>query len=863
MDFYNKEADIIFSELSTSKTGLSAGEAAKRLEKYGKNEIKRKKQISKLKIFLEQFNDFTIWILLAATLVSALLSEFIDAVAIGIILILNAVLGFVQEYKAERAIEALQKLVSQKAVIIRDGKELEIDAANLVPGDIILIKEGDKIPADARLFDEHSLHTQEASLTGESTPVAKISGVIGKAAVADQKNMVFAGTIAIRGNGRAVVVRTGMQTEFGKIASLIEETSMPQTPLQKKLDHFGKMLGGFIILIAGFVFIIGVLRGFQAYDMFFAAVSLAVAAIPEGLPAVVTITLAIGVQRMIKKNTLVRRLPSVETLGSTTVICSDKTGTFTHNQMTVQKIYVDDKIINVTGSGYSTKGSFSQMTPGLKQVLKTGVLCNDASIEDGNVIGDPTEAALLVAAMKLDMSKKDLELENVRVDEIPFSSERKRMTTVHQAGGIKTAYVKGSPEIIVERCSKILDNGKVRAITPVDKKKILELNDSFANSALRVLGFAYKDLDMGVPESNLIFVGLQGMIDPPRNEAIVSVNKCRDAGIKVVMITGDHKLTARAVADQLGITGRALTGEELDKLTDKELYDIVETVAIYARVNPIHKVRIVDAWKKKGHIVAMTGDGVNDAPALKKADIGVAMGVTGTDVAKEASDMILIDDNFASMVDAVEEGRSIYDNIQKFIEYLLSCNLGEVLTIFIALILGLPLPLIALQILLMNILTDGLPALALGVEPKEEGIMSRGPKKPGSKIVDSNGLLRVVLFGAIMMIGTLFIFQFLKPDANIVYARTGAFTALVFFQMFHVLNSRSLTQSVFKIGFFSNWKLLVAIAVSVLIQFAVVYTASLNYIFKTAPLMWQDFAYIVLIASSVLFIREIWKLFEK
>ena len=862
MDFYNKEVDAVFSELGSSQKGISNEEAARRLEKYGRNLIERKAKVSKLAIFLGQFNDFIIWILLLATFVSAALGEFVDAVAIAAILLLNAVLGFVQEFKAERAIEALIKMASQKAVVIRGGEQKEIDAADVVPGDIIFITEGEKVPADARLFEVHSFSTQEASLTGESTPITKQIDVIEKAVVADQKNMVFAGTAAIRGNAKAVVVRTGMQTEFGKIASLIEEARTPPTPLQKRLDHFGRVLGGFIILVAGFVFVIGVLRGFLPFDMFFAAVSLAVAAIPEGLPAVVTITLALGVQRMAKKNTLVRRLPSVETLGSTTVICSDKTGTFTHNEMTVQKIYVDSKIINVTGSGYSTKGTFSQMTPDLKQILKIGVLCNNAQVEDGNVVGDPTEAALLVAGLKLDMNKKDLELENVRVDEVPFSSERKRMTTVNQSGGRKFAYVKGSPEVIVERCSKILDNGKIRPINPVDRQKILEMNDNLANQALRMLGFAYKEVDMGVPESNLVFVGLQGMIDPPRNEAIVAANKCREAGIKVVMITGDHKLTARAVADQLGITGRALTGEELDKLTDKQLYDVVDEVAIYARVNPIHKVRIVDALKKKGHIVAMTGDGVNDAPALKKADIGVAMGVTGTDVAKEAADMILVDDNFATMVDAVEEGRSIYDNIQKFIEYLLGCNLGEVLTIFVAILLGLPLPLVALQILLMNILTDGLPALALGVEPKEEGVMARGPRKK-SAIVDMKGLARIIAVGIIMTIGTLYLFNYMKPAGNIVYARTAAFTALVFFQMFHVLNSRSLSHSVFKIGFFSNWKLLAAMAISILIQVAVIYTPALNYVFKTAPLLWQDFAYIVLISSSVLFVREIWKLFEK
>ncbi|MBW3012489.1 calcium-transporting P-type ATPase, PMR1-type [Candidatus Woesearchaeota archaeon] len=864
MEFYNKKIDFVFSELGSSKNGLSPEEAATRLEKYGRNEITKKHEISKLKIFLEQFKDFIIWILIIATIISAVLGEWVDALAIGIILLLNALLGFIQEYKAEEAIEKLKQLASLKAFVFRNGQEMEIDATEVVPGDIILLTEGDKVPADARLFEQHSLYSQEAALTGESMPVSKNTDVLEKAAVADQANMVFAGTVVTRGNGKAVVVRTAMDTELGKIATLIEETKQPPTPLQVKLDHFGKLLGILVLAIAAVVFVVGVVRGFPAFEMFLAAVSLAVAAIPEGLPAVVTITLALGVQRMIKRNTLVRRLPSVETLGSTTVICSDKTGTFTHNEMTVQKVYVDDKIINVTGSGYEPKGKFSETPEGLKQLLKIGVLCNDANIdESGKVFGDPTEAALIVSAMKLGIGKRELENENPRVDEIPFSSERKRMTTVHKVAGKKFAFVKGSPEVIVERCSKILENGKARYITPVDKKKILDKNDEFASQALRVLGFAYKEVEAQTPESNLIFVGLQAMIDPARNEAIIAVNQCRNAGIKVVMITGDHKLTARAVADQLGIIGRALTGQELDKLNDKELYNIVDDVSIYARVNPIHKVKIVEALKKRGHIVAMTGDGVNDAPSLKKADICVAMGITGTDVSKEAADMILVDDNFASMVAAVEEGRGIYDNIEKFIQYLLSCNMGEVLTIFVAIILGLSLPLIALQILLMNLLTDGLPALALGIEPKEEGIMARGPRKPGKKIVDAPALVNMLIFGLIMMAGTLFMFQFARPEQNLNYARTVAFTTLVFFQMFHVLNSRSLTHSIFKIGFFSNWKLWAAIAVSVLIQVAVIYVPGINSVFQTVPLLWQDWLYIMLVASSIFFIREIWKLFRK
>ena len=861
-EFYNKKLDYVFSELRSTTKGLTSEEAAKRIEKYGKNEIQRKKRISPLKIFIDQFKSFIIWILIVAAAISALIGEFVDASAVAVILVLNAVLGFVQEYKAERAIEALKKLASLKAVVVRDGQEKEIDATEIVPGDIVVLIEGEKVPADCRLFESVNLETQEASLTGESTPVEKKAGVIQKAALADRWNMVFAGTVVTRGHGKAVVAATGMQTELGKIAGMIEEAESPMTPLQIKLKHFGKVIGAGVLVICAIVFLFGVLRGLPALTMFLAAVSLAVAAVPEGLPAVVTITLALGVQKMIKRNTLVRKLPSVETLGSTTVICSDKTGTFTHNEMTVQKVFVDSKIIKVTGEGYSTKGGFSSKPADLGQLLKIGALCNDAQVHGEKVIGDPTEAALIVSAAKLGILKSGLEAKHPRKDEIPFSSERKMMSTLHKIGDKKFIFAKGSPEIIIKRCNRILENGKIRYISQRDKHNILKINDEFATEALRVLGFAYKETEDKISESNLVFVGLQAMIDPPRKEAIIAVNKCRDAGIKVIMITGDHKLTARAVADQLGITGRAVTGEELDKISDEELKKHAQDIAIYARVNPAHKVRVIDALKHHGHIVAMTGDGVNDAPSLKKADIGIAMGITGTDVAKEASDMILVDDNFASIVAAVEEGRTIFDNIQKFVEYLLSCNIGEVLTIFIAIIIGLKLPLIAIQILLMNLLTDGFPALALGVEPQEEGIMSRPPRKTRAQIVDKRGFISIAAVGAIMMLGTLLIFRFYRPEQNLMYAQTVAFTTLVMFQMFHVFNSRSLDLSLFKVGLFSNRKMWIAVLVSVGLHLAVVYSP-LNIIFHTVPLVWQDWALIVLVSSSIFITAEIYKLFKK
>jgi Ca2+-transporting ATPase len=861
MDFYNKKLDFVFSELGSTTRGLSSSQVSDNLKKYGPNEIKNKKEISPLQIFLEQFKSFIIWILIFAAVISAVIGEWIDAAAIAVILIVNAVLGFVQEYKAEKAIEALKKLASLKAVVLRDGIEKEIDATELVPGDIVILVEGEKVPADCRLFEIASLQTQEASLTGESTPVEKRCGVVEKAGVADRWNMVFAGTVIVRGRGRAVVTATGMQAELGKIAGLIQEAEDQLTPLQIKLKHFGMVLGIATLAICAVVFAVGVIRGLEPMVMFLAAVSLAVAAVPEGLPAVVTITLALGVQRMIKRNTLVRKLPSVETLGSTTVICSDKTGTFTHNQMTVQKIYVDKQIVNVTGEGYSVRGGFSANPVDLPQLLKIGALCNDAHIQEDKFLGDPTEAALIVSAAKLGIHKAEVEKKNPRIGEVPFSSERKMMSTAHTINQNKFVFAKGSAEVIIKRCNRILEDGKVKYLSQPEKDNLLKINDELAEKALRVLAFAYKEMDDKITETNLIFVGLQAMIDPARNEAVFAVKKCEDAGIKVVMITGDHKLTARAVAAQLGIKGRAVTGEELDNMSVSDLQKQIMDISIYARVNPAHKVRIVDAFKKQGHIVAMTGDGVNDAPSIKRADIGVAMGITGTDVAKEAADMILVDDNFASLVSAVEEGRTIFDNIQKFVEYLLSCNLGEVMTIFTAILIGLKLPLIAIQILIMNLLTDGFPALALGVERREEDVMARGPRKPGSKIVDRNGFLRIFGYGALMMVGTLLLFNFYKPDINIEYAQTVAFTTLVMFQMFHVLNCRSIEHSLFKVGLFSNMKMWYAIAGSIAVQAAVIYLP-FGYIFGTVPLTLVDWAFILLTASSVFIVREIQKLFK-
>ena len=874
MIFHNKDLKEIFRELGTSEKGLTDEEVNRRIERYGLNEIKEKKKASPIKIFFSQFNNFIVYILIAALVISFLLDEKIDAIVIGIILVINAVLGFIQEYKAEKAIEALKKMASLKASVIRDGNEKEVEAVNVVPGDIILLETGDKIPADARLIEVFNLQTQEAALTGESLPIKKEIRVLAEnAQIADQKNMVFSGTVVTNGRGKAVVVKTGMNSEIGRIAKLIQETESEETPLQKKLSVLGKWLGILVIIICLVVFASATLEGGNMLEMFIVAVSLAVAAIPEGLPAVVTISLALGVRRMVKTNALIRKLPSVETLGSVTVICSDKTGTLTCNEMTVKKVFANNKVIDVSGSGYDAKGDFifdnkKVDKKEIELLLKIGALNNDATLKEGEIMGDPTEGALIVSAAKLGLIKGELEIRYKRIDEIGFSSERKMMSTIHKEGNKKIIYLKGAPEIILNSCNKIIINNKIRKLSKKDKDEILKKNKVFAEKALRVLGFAYKEVKGKASENDLIFVGLQGMIDPPRTEVKQAIEKCKTAGIKVIMITGDHEITAKAIAKELGLDGKSINGNELDKLTNLE--KIVEEVVVFARVNPEHKIRIVDALRKKGHIVAMTGDGVNDAPALKKADIGIAMGITGTDVAKEASHMILTDDNFASIVNAIEEGRGIFDNIRKFVEYLLSSNLGEVLTIFIAILIGFGaedgkalLPLIAIQLLWINLVTDGLPALALGVEPKEKGIMLRPPRNPKEKILPKSTAFRMAFIGIIMMLGTLGIFYFYNNKYfELKYARTVAFSTLVFYQLFNVLNTRSEKDSLFKIGFFSNKKLIYAILISVALQVLVIHTP-LNAYFKTVPITLIDWFYIILVSSTVLIFGEVFKLVKR
>lgn len=839
MEFYSAKLEDVLKELNSSRNGLSDQQAKEAFERYGPNELTEGHKISPLEIFVNQFKSFVVGILIAVFFISLglgyiegdIMKEFPEAMAVLVIIILNAVLGFIQEFKAEKAIEALKKMASPKAHVIRGGKQVEVDSRELVPGDIIVLATGDKIPADARLIELSNLETLEAALTGESVPVEKeLSEMKEGTPVANRKNMVYSSTIVTKGHGIAIATGTGMTTEFGKIAKMIQEAPEELTPLQKKLKDLGKFVGIMSLVICAIIFVVSLFKSGWATsaigESLQQAIALAVAAIPEGLAAVVTIALALGVQRMVKRHALIRRLPSVETLGSTTVICTDKTGTLTHNEMTVKKVYANGAVVEVSGAGYSREGKFSSDPSKFELLLRIGLLNNDAKLAEDKVMGDPTEGCLIVSAEKGGLDPEAEAKAYPRVDEIPFDSERKLMTTIHKTKAGKLAFTKGAPDNILKICDRILINDKVTTLTPAMKKKILTQNDSFSKEALRVLGFAYKEVkgeSKKEIESKMVFVGLQAMIDPPRAEVKDAIAKCKTAGIKVVMITGDYIGTAEAIGRELGITGRAITGEELDNI--KDLEKVVEEIGIYARVNPEHKMKIVEAFKRRGHIVAMTGDGVNDAPALKKSNIGIAMGISGTDVAKEASDVVLTDDNFTSIVNAIEEGRGIYENIRNFVRYLLGCNIGEVLTVFIGVLLGFPMVILPLQILLMNIITDGLPALALGVEPIDPEIMKRPPRKPDEKIFPRNAIANMAFVGIIMAAGTLFIFQWVRSNTgDLTKAQAMAFTTLVLFQMFYVLTTRSEKTSLFKMGLFSNKYLILAVLSSMAIQLAVLYS---------------------------------------
>jgi Ca2+-transporting ATPase len=857
MKFHQSTFEEVLKHFSSTINGLSDREAEERLARYGPNEIRRDREISPIKILLAQFNSFIVYILIAAVFMSVILQEYIDSVVIIAILIVNAILGFFQEYRAEKAIESLKKMATLQTTVIRDGRKMRISSSELVPGDVIVFESGDRIPADARIIEGYLLEVMESSLTGESHPVNKDPAPIDDTStLGNMKNMVFGGTNVANGSGKAIVVKTGMDSEMGKIAEAIESVEDDETPLQKKLDLLGWKLGILTLVICGIIIAFGIFKGGNILEMLMVGVSLAVAAVPEGLPIVVTIALALGVKRMVKQNALVKRLPSVETLGCTTVICTDKTGTLTRNEMTVTKLFVNNTIIDITGTGYEISGEFVSSGEAIdpspaELLLRIGVLNNDAALsEKEGIIGDPTEACLIVSAAKAGLKGPVLKERFPRVHEIPFDSERKRKSTVHRANEGFVMYTKGAPDVVLKLCSTINIGGEVSQLTDEAKKRIIETNRQFASQALRVLAFAYKPLASGkdvdkLHENDLIFVGLQGMIDPPREEVRSAIDRCKNAGIRSVMITGDYALTAEAIAHQLGIEGDAVSGEELEKMDNETLKKAVKEISIFSRVNPEHKIRVVRALRESGEIVAMTGDGINDAPALKEADIGIAMGITGTDVTKETADMVLLDDKYTSIIKAVEQGRGIYENIKKFVNYLLSSNLGEVLILFIAMIIGfrdssgaIVMPLLATQILWLNLVTDGLPAVALGVDPLRKGIMDVAPRSPGEPIITKSMAINIVIISVIMAAGVLFLFDKFLSEGETV-ARTVAFTSLVMLEMVRV----TMIRTQYKLSFFSNPFLLGAILLSVLLQVAVVYVPVMNVFFKTTPLALYHWGY--------------------
>ncbi len=852
MEFYHLTKNEVFKVIDSSEKGLTSKQSNERLSKFGRNELQEKSNCSRLKIFIQQFHSFIVYILISAFLISLVLNEYLDASVIGAIIILNALLGFVQEYKAEKAIEALQKLATPLTIVLRDGLKQEVDSRNLVIGDVVFLEAGTKIPADCYLIRAVELQVDESTLTGESVPVnKKVLQIEKDKGLNERINTLYASTTITTGKAMAVVVKIGMQTEIGKIAGIIQRSKEGDTPLQRKLSKFGMKLGLLVLILCTFIFIAGYLTGQEIFEMLLVSISLAVAAIPEGLPAVVTISLAIGVQRMIRKNVLIRKLSAVETLGSTTVICTDKTGTLTRNEMTVQKIYLNDFEVDVTGSGYDLVGEFQSQgelvqIKKLQEIIKVGVLCNDAELIGQHFMGDPTDIALLVVG-----KKSGIYPTYERVEEKPFTSETRFMSVWNMVAGKKILYLKGAPEIVMGKCQKIMTSTGLVAFTEKQKNIFFAKNEKFAEKALRVLGFAYSETG---EEKDLVFLGLMGMIDPPRSDVKESILQCREAGIRVVMITGDHKLTAEAIGAKVGIWGKSITGDELDKMSNSEFNKVLRDTNIYARVSPAHKVKILEAYQRKNNIVAMTGDGVNDAPAIKRADIGIAVN-TSSDVTKQAADMILTDNHFRSIVSAIEEGRHIFQNIRKFIKYLLSCNLSEVLVVFIGVVAGIGTPLIAVQILWMNLITDGLPALALSLEPAGKRVMKKLPRNPKESILNYSTVFEMLFLSAVMTAITLFLFNAYK--GNLVYASTVAFTALVFLQLFNSLNCRS-TLSLFKIKFWGNPKLLLAIVFSFLLQLVVIYSP-IRIFLKSDQLLLKDLVIVLGFTLLIIVASEIYK----
>jgi P-type Ca2+ transporter type 2C len=872
---YTKSLETILKESESNiKSGLTKEEAKKRLETYGKNELAAKEKINPLKIFISQFKSFIIYILIFAVAISLIAQEYVDATIILIILLFNSFFGFFQEYKAEKAIDALKKLSGLKASVIRGKKTIEIDASELVPGDIILLEAGSKISADARLIEALGLEVSESSLTGESIPSPKHCRTISKKMpIAEIENMVFSGTSVAKGRARAIVINTGMKTEIGKIAGMVSESKDELTPLQRNLNSLGKRIGIITLLICLAIFFIGIakdgifsllLQGeflefvLASKNWLLIATSLAVAAVPEGLPIVVTIALALGTRKLLSRNVLIRKLPSVETLGETNVICTDKTGTITRNQMTVRSVFVNQRTINFNGRGYDLKGEPDKLLSKNDQLLfRIGTLCNESTFEKENEMqrGDPTELALHVSASKAGLDFASIQKEWKIVDEMPFDSNRKLMSTVNVEPKTLKKYVftKGAPENLLEKCNKIIRNGNIVLLSEKEKEKILEKNDEFAKDALRVLGFAYKPYGKKEKdfENDLIFVGLQAMIDPPHKEVKESIQKCKDAGIRVVMMTGDNLHTAEAIGKEIGLGSNAIRGIEFEKLSKREKGKAIKKISIFARVEPGQKLEIVRLLQDAGFIVSMTGDGVNDAPAVKHANLGIAMGISGSDVTKEASEMILQDDNFVSITRAIEEGRGIYTNIRKFVNYLFSSNIAEVLIVLFAILFGWNLPLTAIMLLWINLVTDGLPALALSVDPIPKDIMKEAPRSSREGIMTKKMTATIMHISTLMAAGVIGLFYFGIKAYSLPRAQTIAFTALIVMELIRLQTVRSES----KVGMFSNKYLIFAVTISFALQLGVIYTP-INRFFGTVPLGAYDWG-AIFVVSFIVFILNI------
>lgn len=881
MRFYQLTQEEVEKALNTNfHQGLTDEEMKRRVQEFGYNELKQGEKQSALLIFFSQFKDFLVMVLLVAVLLSAFLGEYIDAITIFAIVILNAFLGFFEERKAEKALDALKKLSAPQVKVLRNGEWIKAPSKELVPGDVIRFSSGDRIGADVRIIEATSLEIEESPLTGESIPVEKSAEPLFEEnhGIGDLKNMAFMGTLVTRGNGIGVVVATGTKTEMGKISNLIEGAETIETPLQRRLTQLGKVLIAVAILLTLLVVIVGIIQGRELYTMFLIGVSLAVAAIPEGLPAIVTVVLSLGVQRMIKQNAIVRKLPAVETLGTATVICSDKTGTMTQNKMTVTHLWVSGTTTTVDGIGYAAEGKFYRnglpieitQEKSLLHMLKYGMLCNHASIkkQDKQYVldGAPTEGALLVCAMKAGFEREQLLKEYTIVQEFPFDSTRKMMSMIiENREGRQFVVAKGAPDVLTNVCCSIIWNEKEEAFTPKFKNIVQSAIDDLGSQALRTIAIAYKEIPTGTQninekeaEKDLIFLGLEGMIDPPRPEVKQAVEECKAAGIKTVMITGDHLVTAKAIASELGIlneSSKCIDGKTLSKMTVEELEKIVEDVSVFARVSPEHKLKIVKAFQRKGHVVAMTGDGVNDAPAIKTADIGIAMGITGTEVAKESSALILLDDHFATIKSAIKEGRNIYENIRKFIRYLLASNVGEILVMLFAILLALPLPLVPIHILWVNLITDGLPAMALGIDQPEDDVMKRKPRNPKEGVFARGLGWKIVSRGLMIGIVTLLAFMYANHQQpnELIYAQTVAFSTLVLAQLIHVFDCRS-EHSIYSRNPFENLFLVGAVASSLILMLLVIYLPPFQTIFHTVSIKMTDWMIILVLSGMPTFL---------